>query len=76
MLPIKDDIPPFLNQFELAKRWRISEKTLERWRYEKKQPSFVKIHGRILYRREDILEFERLCVRKNTFLCDLSNESE
>lgn len=50
----------FLNQCELAQRWRLSGRTLERWRYEKRGPSWVRAGGRVLYRVTDIEEFERL----------------
>lgn len=71
MFPQKDELQPFLNQAELAIRWKISEKTLERWRYEGKKPSYVKLHGRVLYRREDILAFEAECHRQNTSIPSL-----
>lgn len=73
MFPVQDKIPSFFNQVELANRWRISEKTLERWRYEGKKPSYVKLHGRVLYRKEDILEFESECSRKNTSISHLTD---
>ena len=49
----------FFNQNELAKRWRLSGRTLERWRYEKRGPSWIRAGGRVLYRVTDIEEFER-----------------
>lgn len=48
----------FLNPPELAARWRLSTKTLERWRTEGTGPAFLKLHGRILYRLEAIETFE------------------
>ncbi|MEO9468747.1 helix-turn-helix domain-containing protein [Parasphingorhabdus sp.] len=71
MFPTTDKLPTFFNQAELAERWRISQKTLERWRYEGKKPSFVKIHGRVLYRSDDILEFEKECGQQNIHIPDL-----
>ncbi|WP_424931924.1 helix-turn-helix transcriptional regulator [Amaricoccus macauensis] len=47
-----------LNQIELSRRWRLSSRTLERWRSEEKGPPYLKIGGRILYRIEDIEAFE------------------
>ena len=44
------------NQAELAFRWRISPSTLERWRFTKSGPSYLKIGGRVVNR----LEFESL----------------
>ena len=48
----------FLNPRELAARWRVSAKTLERWRNDGCGPVYVKLHGRILYRLTEIESFE------------------
>jgi hypothetical protein len=48
----------FLNPPELAARWRLSTKTLERWRTEGTGPAFLKLHERILYRLCAIEDFE------------------
>ena len=55
-----------LNQRELAQRWDVSEASLERWRTEGIGPVFLKLHGRVLYRVEDIESFEADCLRKST----------
>lgn len=47
-----------LNQWDLADRWRISPRTLERWRWEGKGPHYLKIGNRIAYRLEDIEAYE------------------
>ena len=47
-----------LNQKQLAERWQISEASLERWRSEKLGPDYLKLHGRVLYRQQDIEAFE------------------
>jgi len=47
-----------LDQDHLARRWNISPRTLERWRWMKKGPNYLKVGGRIAYRVEDIEEFE------------------
>lgn len=47
-----------LNQHDLADRWRISERTLERWRWLKQGPAFLRIGGRVVYRLEDIKAYE------------------
>lgn len=47
-----------LNSCELAKRWFLSPRTLERWRWEGCGPPHLKICGRVLYRLKDIEEFE------------------
>ena len=43
-----------LNQLELARRWAVSPRTLERWRWLKQGPTYLKIGNRIVYRLEDI----------------------
>jgi predicted site-specific integrase-resolvase len=47
-----------LNQIELAQRWRISPRTLERWRWLGQGPQYLKIGGRVIYRLEDVETFE------------------
>jgi hypothetical protein len=47
-----------LTQIELAQRWRISPRTLERWRWLGQGPRYLKIGGRVVYRLEDIEAFE------------------
>lgn len=47
-----------LNQIDLARRWKISHRTLERWRWAGCGPRYVKIGGRVLYRLEDVEAYE------------------
>ena len=47
-----------LTQKELARRWTISHRTLERWRWAGEGPAYMKLSGRVVYRLEDILAFE------------------
>lgn len=54
------------NQTELAKRWKISPRTLERWRFTGEGPQFVKIGNRVIYRFEDILAYENDQIRQIT----------
>ncbi|TVS08992.1 MAG: DNA-binding protein [Gammaproteobacteria bacterium] len=51
--------PTCLNQKELADRWTISHRTLERWRWAGEGPAYMKIGGRVVYRIADIEAFER-----------------
>lgn len=46
------------NQIELADRWGISERTLERWRWLGEGPAYLKIGGRVVYRLEDVEHYE------------------
>lgn len=45
-------------QTDLARRWRISPRTLERWRWLGQGPKYLKIGGRVVYRLEDIEAYE------------------
>jgi predicted site-specific integrase-resolvase len=47
-----------LNQVELSRRWRISPRTLERWRWLGDGPKYIKIGGRVVYRVEDVERWE------------------
>lgn len=49
----------YLTQRELAERWRLSGRTLERWRAEPYGPAWVNIGGSIRYPMRDIEEFEQ-----------------
>lgn len=55
-----------INQMELAARWRISHRTLERWRWIGEGPKFLKVGGRVVYRLADIEEYETSLVRTCT----------
>lgn len=48
----------FLNQVHLARRWQISPRTLERWRWRGEGPAYVKIGGRVIYRLDDVEAYE------------------
>ena len=54
------------NQVELAARWKISPRTLERWRWTGDGPAFIKIGGRVVYRLEDVETYERTQLRAST----------
>ncbi len=47
-----------LNQIELARRWSVSPRTLERWRWLKLGPAYLRLGGRIAYRVADIERYE------------------
>jgi len=53
-----------LNQVQLARRWSLSPRTLERWRWLKKGPAFMRIGGTIRYRIEDVEGFETAQLRQ------------
>jgi hypothetical protein len=47
-----------LDQTDLARRWHLSPRTLERWRWVGEGPPYLKVGGRVLYRLEDVEAFE------------------
>jgi predicted site-specific integrase-resolvase len=55
-----------LSQIELARRWRISPRTLERWRWLGQGPRYIKIGGRVVYRAEEVETFEAQQTRTST----------
>ncbi|MEI4235199.1 helix-turn-helix transcriptional regulator [Roseovarius sp. D22-M7] len=48
----------FLNQVHLARRWHISPRTLERWRWTGEGPAYFKIGGRVVYKLADVEAYE------------------
>ncbi len=55
-----------LNQIDLAARWNISHRTLERWRWTGEGPRYVKLGGRVVYRLEDVEAYEHEQIRAST----------
>ena len=55
-----------LTQKQLASRWRISQRTLEAWRWRGYGPPHLKIGGRCIYRLEDVESFEASSLRTRT----------
>jgi hypothetical protein len=54
-----------LDQAQLAKRWRMSPRSLERWRWRWRRigPRYVKIGNHVRYRLQDIEAFEAANLR-------------
>jgi hypothetical protein len=57
LVPSRADLR-HLNQEQLARRWSISPRTLERWRWLRQGPRYLKIGGRVVYRLNDIEVYE------------------
>ncbi len=55
-----------ITQAELARRWSISPRTLERWRWIGEGPRFLKIGGRVIYSLDEIEAFELRQTRSST----------
>lgn len=55
-----------LGQKELARRWGLSTRTLERWRMQGRGPAFMKLGGRVVYRAEDVESYETGNLHRST----------
>jgi predicted site-specific integrase-resolvase len=55
-----------LGQADLAERWGVSQRTLERWRWLGFGPRYIKIGGRVVYRVDEIEAFEQRQTRQST----------
>ena len=55
-----------LHQVDLSRRWKLSPRTLERWRWLGIGPVYLKISGRVVYRLSDIEAFEAESLRSST----------
>lgn len=47
-----------INENELAERWGVSPKTLQRWRSEGRGPRYLKLSKRVTYLMEEVLAYE------------------
>ena len=54
-----DALPQRLTRAELAAFWRVSVRTIERHEASGHGPKPIRLGGRILYRREDVLAWEQ-----------------
>lgn len=65
--PGRDPTPTTrLSQQALANRWGISTKTLERWRVVGIGPVYIRLPGKVIYRIEDVEDFEQRSLRQGT----------
>ena len=53
-----------LNEIELAARWGMSPKTLQRWRTQNVGPEYLKLGKKIMYPLADVEDYEKL-IRSN-----------
>ena len=65
-----------LSETELAHRWGISPKTLQRWRSEGRGPQYLKLSKRVTYPLETITNYERGALHISTSERIASNEGE
>lgn len=57
------DAIAFVTERELALRWKVSTRTLQRWRNERSGPAWTTIGGSVRYRLTDVLAFEAMMRR-------------
>lgn len=55
-----------LSETELAHRWGVSPKTLQRWRTEGRGPKYLKLSKRVTYPLEAIGEYEYGALHSST----------
>lgn len=55
-----------LSEAELAHRWGVSQKTLQRWRTEGLGPRFLKLSKHVKYPLEAVTDFETRSLRAST----------
>ena len=54
-----------LNQIELSRRWSLSPRTLERWRWLGQGCRYMKIGGRVVYPLAEVEAFEAAVARQH-----------
>jgi hypothetical protein len=52
-----------LTQAALARRWKVSPRTLERWRWLGRGPQYIKVVGQVRYRCADVEAYEAAQLR-------------
>jgi hypothetical protein len=57
------DTAAHLSQTELARRWQMSPRSLEKWRTLGIGPAYLKIGGAVRYRTEDVIAYEAAQLR-------------
>ena len=60
----------YLTEKELTEAWGVKRNTLQKWRSQGVGPKHIKRVGRVIYRKDDIAEFERSQTRQSTRLSD------
>jgi predicted site-specific integrase-resolvase len=53
-------------EIELAQRWAISPKTLQRWRSEGRGPRYLKLSKRVSYQITEVMAFEKEVLHTST----------
>lgn len=56
-----------MNETELAARWSLSPKTLQRWRSEGRGPRYMKMSKRVVYPIDEVFDFESRALHSATW---------
>jgi hypothetical protein len=56
----------YFNQTDLSRRWKLSVRTLEQWRFLGKGPRYTKIGNCVRYLIDDIEDYEKNHIFNNT----------
>lgn len=48
----------YLDQKQVGRRWGLSVRTLERWRWTDQGPTYIKLGSRVVYRLSDLEAYE------------------
>ena len=62
-----------LTQAALAKRWKVSPRTLERWRWLGRGPQYMKVGGQVRYRLTDIEAHEAAQLRATSIPANIKS---
>lgn len=54
---MSDLLDDYITEDECAKALRRHTRTLHRWRDAREGPPFIRLHGRILYRRQSVADW-------------------
>jgi hypothetical protein len=65
-----------LDQLQLARRWAMSPRTLERWRWTGGGPQYLKVGKRVVYREGDVEAFENARLHESTSVAIVSSPME
>lgn len=55
----KKHIILLLSTKALSGRWQVKAQTLQKWRSDNVGPKYIKIGGRVMYRIEDVIQYEQ-----------------
>jgi hypothetical protein len=62
-----------LTQTALARRWKLSPRTLERWRWLGRGPQYMKVGGQVRYRLPDIEAYEAAQLRATSIPANIKS---